>query len=121
MHRVATDNSPEDKPLQTTSFVVHATRGLIRDQKVRRVTMIAVLTTAVLLLILGSTVLQVPLNPHAHAGWFIFFWLVCAWLTITAMLLALFDLLMLRTDARRAEREMRADMENQTTRSPVDH
>lgn len=121
MQRVATHNPPDGKPLQTTSFVVHATRGLIRDQKVRRVTMIIVLTTALFLMILGSTVLQAALNPHEHPGWFIFFWLICAWLTVTAMLLAVFDLLMLRANARRAEREIRADMEHQTTRSPVDH
>ena len=109
------DNSPDDKPLQTRSFVVHATRGVIRDPKTRRVAMIIVLTAALLVMIVGSTALRSVLNPHEHPIWFIFFWLMCAWLTLTAVLLALFDLLMLRTDARKARRQLQEEVEKQTT------
>jgi hypothetical protein len=95
---------PPQKPLRTVSFVVHATRGVIRDQSVRRKMMFAILVVALVLLCAGSTFLAPVLNPHAHPGWFIFFWFVCGWLALTAMLLAAFDLIMVKKQARKAVR-----------------
>ena len=116
---MVTNETPEGKPLQHASFVIHATRGVIRDQKTRRRVMVFVLTAALVLMIFGSTVLQKVLNPRERPGWFLFFWLVCAWLTTTAILLAAFDLLMLRAEARKAKRELRKEMER-TSSSRVD-
>ena len=97
----------EEKQLQATSFVVHATRGVIRDRNTRRKAMAILLAVAVLFLISGFTFLAPLLNPHEHPWLVILFWVVCVWLTFTASLLALFDLLLLRLEARRAERELR--------------
>ena len=99
-----TNKSPDEKPLRTASFVIHATRGVIRDQTVRRKTMFIVILVALLWLFSGLTFLQNALNPREHLLRFAFFWLVCLWLTLTAMLLAIFDLLMVRVEARRARR-----------------
>jgi|SRR5947207_6404486 len=104
---MVTNNSPDEKPLKTASFAVHASRGLIRDARTRRKAMVLILTTALLLMVLGSTLLQTTLNPREHPGWFIFFWILCAWFTVTAILLAAFDLLMLRSEARKAQRALR--------------
>src|SRR6202030_1479944 len=104
-------NSPEKKQLQPVSFVAHATRGLIRDQRTRRKAMVFLLALAVLLLLLGFTVLQSALNPRAHPWFVILFWLVCVWLTFTALLLAIFDLLMIRLEARKGQRAMREKLE----------
>ncbi len=101
------ENSPEKKPLRTTSFVVHVTRGVIRDQNIRRKAMLFLLVIALLLLISGFTFLQPALNPQDHPWRVIFFWIVCIWLTFTVLLLALFDLLVLRLQTRRAERALR--------------
>src|SRR5438128_11434446 len=101
------ENSHEEKRLRTTSFVVHATRGVIRDQRTRRKAMMVLLALALLLLIAGFTFLQSALNPQEHPWRVIFFWIVCIWLTFTALLLALFDLLVLRLQAGRAERALR--------------
>ena len=98
--------SAPEKKLRKVSFAAHATRGIIRDQSMRRKTMAAVIAVAVLMLIGGSTVLQETLNPREHAVRFILFWLVCAWFTITALLLALFDALMVRAQARAARKEL---------------
>src|SRR2546426_1783777 len=95
------ENLPDDKKLRTTSFVVHATRGVIRDQNTRRKAMLFLLAFALVLLISGFTFLQPALNPHEHPWRVILFWIVCIWLTFTAMLLALFDLLVLRLEVRR--------------------
>ena len=66
--------------------------------------MFTLLVIALVLLFAGSTFLQSLLNPHQHPVWFILFWFVCGWLTLTAMLLAAFDLVRVRLDARKAER-----------------
>jgi RsiW-degrading membrane proteinase PrsW (M82 family) len=95
------ENSSEQKDLQTVSFVVHATRGVIRNQNTRRKATLFLLALVLVLLILGFTFLQPTLNPHEHPWRVILFWIVCIWLTFTAMLLALFDLLVLRLEVRR--------------------
>ena len=105
------ENSPEEKDLHAVSFVVHATRGVIRSQNIRRKTMLFLLALALLLLISGFTVLQPALNPREHPWRVIFFWIVCIWLTFTALLLALFNLLVVRLQARRAERALREKFE----------
>jgi len=82
--------------------------------------MVFVLTTALILMIFGTTALQKALDPHVRPGWFLFFWLVCAWLTTTAILLAVFDLLMVRTEARKAQRELRKEMDKTSSGSSTD-
>ena|SRR5438128_7422719 len=101
------NDSPHEKPLRTVSFVIHATRGIVRDHNTRRKAMFILLVVAMVLLFSGSTFLQGPLNHHEHPVWFILFWLTCGWLTLTAMLLAVFDLLVVRLETRKAERVLR--------------
>ena len=105
------DESPEEKNLETVSFVVHATRGVIRDQKTRRKAMVFCLALAVLLLATGFTIFQTALNPREHPWFVIWFWIACVWLTFTAMLLAVFDLLIIRSEARKARRALREKLE----------
>ena len=68
-------NSPEEKLLQATLFLVLATRGVIRDQKTRRKAMLFLLALALVLLILGGTLLPPLLNPpREHLLFALFFW-----------------------------------------------
>ena len=101
------EDSPEQKQLRTTSFVVHATRGVIRDQRTRRKAMAILLALAVVMLLAGFTVLQSFMNPREHPWFVILFWVACVWLTFTATLLAIFDLVIIRLEARRAQRALR--------------
>ena len=96
--------------MQTTSFAVHATRGLIRDQTMRRKTMFVILIVALVMLFVGSTFLQEFLNAREHPVWFTIYWFACGWLTLTAMLLALFDLLMVRMEARKTKKALQAQI-----------
>ena len=109
---------PREKKLSIASFAVHATRGLIRDQNTRRKTMFVLLVVALVLLCSGSTFLQPILVPREHPGWFILFWFICIWLTFTALLLAILDVLLIRAQRRKAEKILRAGLA-ETTDSPA--
>jgi hypothetical protein len=60
----------------------------------------------VVMLFCGATFLTPVLDPHARPGWFIFYWVVCAWITATAALLAVFDLLLVRAKSRAGRRTL---------------
>ena len=108
---------PKEKQLRATSFIVHATRGVIRDQRTRRKAMAFLLGVAVLLLISGFTFLAPVLNPHEHPWLVILFWVVCVWLTFTATLVAIFDLLAVRLEAKRAEQALREKLRSERSAS----
>lgn len=101
------ESRPEKKRFWMASFATHASRGLIRDQKARRKMMMAAVIGALVLILAGSTFLRDFLNPKERALAFVIFWVACAWLTVLAMLLALFDLLIVRAQARAARRALR--------------
>ena len=102
-----------DEParLRIVSFAIHSARGVIRDQSTRRWVMFITLVIAMLMLFFGTTFLQTLLSPREHPGWFILFWVACAWLTLTAFLLALFDLLMMRAQDRTARKIFREKLD----------
>ena len=100
------ETPPKPKSLRMLPFVTHATRGVIRDQRMRRRAMLTVLILAVVMVTSGSTFLQAWLHPREHMMRFLLFWLGCAWLTATALLLALLDLLLVRAAGRAARRKL---------------
>ena len=93
---------------------------MIRDPNTRRKTMFTLLIAALVLLFCGSTFLQSTLNPREHPFWFIFFWLICIWVTLTAMFLAVFDMLMVKLEARRAQRQLRESLKAKAPTSTAD-
>jgi len=105
--------SMADEPtrLRIVSFAIHSARGVIRDQPTRRRVMFITLVIAMLMLFSGTTFLQPLLSTREHPGWFLLFWVACAWLTLTALLLALFDLLMLRAQERTARKTLRQKLD----------
>ena len=107
-------NGPPPKRFWMVPFTIHATRGLLRDQQARRKTMAVSLILAIALLVAGLTVLRSWLDPHEHPFRCILYWLVCAWETVLVLLLALFDLLLVRAQARAA----RKALQQQISRSP---
>lgn len=89
-------------------LILQITRGLVRDQHTRRMTMFVVVIAALAMLFSGATFLSGPLV--ARPWLFIVYWAACAWLTLAAVLLAIFDLLMLRGMAARERRKLRAEI-----------
>jgi hypothetical protein len=104
------ETGPPEKRLRVAPFAVHATRGLLRDPKSRRRTMAVTVVVALVLLVTGLTVLRPWLNPHEHPLRFILFWLACAWETMLVILLALYDLLLMRAQEREARNALREEM-----------
>ena len=80
-------------------------RATLFDQQRRRNAMFYSIVTAGALLVLGATLFDGWLR--ASLTRFLVYWLVCAWLTLLAVLLAMLDLLILRAQGRRVERELR--------------
>jgi hypothetical protein len=112
------ETRPPEKRLAVAPFTIHAARGLLRDPKMRRIMMAFTIAIAAILLVIGLSGLRSWLNPHEHPWRFVLFWLVCAWQTSFALLLAVFDLLMTRARAR-AERKAFIDrVANPTATSP---
>jgi len=87
-------------------FSIQATQGIIRDRGARRKIMAFVLGAALVMMAVGLTTLAPWLEPHEHPGRFLFFWFVCGWWTLTAFLLAIADLLLLRVERKRTRKEI---------------
>ena len=85
-------------------LIIPITKGVLRDQSARRSAIFFVMLTALVMLFFGATFLDGWLRDHPAL--FIFYWLACAWATLTGLLLALYDLLMLRVAARREQRRL---------------
>ena len=97
-------------------LIVPITKGLIREQTTRRSAIFFVMLTALVMLFLGATFLDGWLREHPAL--FILYWLACAWATLTGLLLALYDILMLRVAARREQRRLAE--EHFKTKPPTD-
>ncbi|HZE12977.1 MAG TPA: hypothetical protein VE086_04400 [Chthoniobacterales bacterium] len=108
------ETRPPEKPLQVPSFAVHATKGLLRDPGSRRKAMAILLGATLMMVALGMFVLKTWLEPREHPVRFILFWLACGWITVTTLLLALLDILLVRGEARRARQALR----EKASRSP---
>jgi hypothetical protein len=90
--------------VRSIKFILAYTLGLIRDSRARRQTMFYTTLGSVLLLFVGSVLIDRTLKEHPL--WFIAWWGTCAWLMIASLLLAVFDILMIRAAARRARRKL---------------
>jgi protein-S-isoprenylcysteine O-methyltransferase Ste14 len=104
------ETRPEEKSFNVPSFAAHSTRGIIRDQKTRRSIMFALIGVALLMAVCGATFLSDVLNPRERLLSTALYWAACAWFTVTALLLALFDVLMLRAQGRAARRAFHAQV-----------
>jgi len=105
------------------------TRGILLDPRVRRWAMFVLLMAAMLMVFAGTTFLASSLYPPVRARpetnpagttflesglsmpWgFIIYWGICAWLTMAALMLALWDMLLLRIEARRERRRLEQEL-----------
>ena len=100
------------KRLRLLPFASHSALGLLRDRTARRWAMFVLLIAAMVLVFGGTTFFEPALSVREHPFWFLLFWLTCAWLTVTALLLALFDLLMVRRETRAQRQDLQRKLED---------
>ena len=96
--------------MNNPKFVIQVSKGLIRDQRARRTLMFYSVLTALVLLFAGSTVLSRLLDPHEHPFIVVAYWAGCAWITLLAVLLALYDMVKVRADVRRERRRLEREL-----------
>ena len=79
-------------------FIIAVCRGIVRDTQTRRRVLFFLLLAVMLLIFTGVVILNSWLN--AGPVRFVLYWGACLWLTLTVLLLALYDLLAVRQQAR---------------------
>ena len=89
-------------------FIIQVSKGLIRDHRMRRTLMFYDVLGVLILLFLGSTLFWQWLREHPV--FFLGYWAACGWLTTLAACLAIYDLIILRVEARRERRRLKKEM-----------
>lgn len=85
---------PPNRKLSPIELCLSIATGILHDAVQRRKAMFTIVLAALVLLFIGSTLLAGWLRAHPWV--FLFFWLGVAWLTLTSILLAIYDMLMMR-------------------------
>lgn len=113
----ASEEEPEESPTPAArepslkdhaGFVYLVSKGLVRDQKMRRNAMMYLVMSAVGMLFIGAVFLDGYLRERPMI--FAIYWLVCAWLTLCAVLLAVFDILLQFAKGRAYRRAMTKEL-----------
>jgi hypothetical protein len=94
--------------VNNVQFLIQVCRGIIRSQRVRRTLMFWDVLVVLVLMFLGSTFLWPWLRGHPFI--FLGYWGVCAWLTILAALLAVYDMAKVRLEAKHARDELKREL-----------
>jgi hypothetical protein len=103
--RLAQGNVP---PVLSPKAIANLTRVLIRDTRTRRGLMFHLALSAVVMVFVGGVVLDTFLRARPII--FLGFWGVCAWLTVSVILLAVFDMLIVRAEGRAARRKLEQEL-----------
>lgn len=86
-------------------FIILVTKGILRDRQMRRNVLFWIVVADLALLGIGSVLLDAWLTEHLVA--FLLYWGACFWLTLTALLLAVYDMLAIRGEARRERQRIK--------------
>jgi hypothetical protein len=98
--------------------ILLVTRGIILDPRSRRWAMFFLILASLLMAFAGDTFLASSIVTPMN---FIVYWGICAWLTFTALLLALWDILLLRVAARRERRRLEKDVADRKSQEAHNH
>ena len=86
-------------------FIIQASKGFIRDHRMRRTLMFYNALVVLVMSFLGATFFWPWLREHTL--FFLGYWAACAWFTILAACLAIYDLIRVRLEAREVERQIK--------------
>ncbi|HWL52973.1 MAG TPA: hypothetical protein VNQ90_11095 [Chthoniobacteraceae bacterium] len=93
---------------QTLAMIIAISRGIAYDLRMRRSVLFFVILAAMLMAFGGAVLFDAWLMERPLL--FIFYWLACAWLVVLSILMALFDMLLLRRAALEEERRLKAEV-----------
>jgi hypothetical protein len=85
-------------------LIIQICKGLIRSHRVRRTIMFWDVILVLLLSFAGATFFWNWLR--ANPVWFLGYWAACGWFTILAAVLAVYDMIRVRLEGRRAEERL---------------
>lgn len=94
--------------MNNARFIIQVCKGLIRHGRARRTLMFYTTVVLLVLCFVGATFLSTWLRGHPLI--FLGFWGLVAWLTMLIVLLALYDMVKVRADGRRAHRQLEESM-----------
>jgi type III secretory pathway component EscV len=108
--RPAEDESPKKSSGTKRGFgLIYAiSHGLVRNQESRRKAMNWSIMVSAVMVFVGATFLSGYLQSRPAV--FIGFWLACAWFMLLAVLLAVFDILVLQAKSRASRKAMHNTM-----------
>ena len=89
-------------------FIIQVSKGLLRGHRARRILMFYDVIVVLVMVFLGSTFLWPWLRERPL--YFLIYWTVCAWLTVIALGLAVYDMAKVRLEAREARRQLKKDL-----------
>ena len=92
-------------------FLIQVFKGLIRGHHARRPLMFWTVLSVLVFLFAGVTFFWSWLR--AHPFFFLGYFGLCAWLTVLSALLAIYDLIVVRQEARRLRRQLEQDFLNE--------
>ena len=95
--------------MNNARFVIQISKGLIRDQRARRMVMFYSVIVALVLIFAGSIMFS-DAWAHEHPFLYIGYWAGCAWITLLAVLLAFYDIVKVRADVRRERRRLEREL-----------
>jgi len=93
--------------VNNAQFIIQVCRGIIRSRRVRRTVMFWDVLAVMVMMFLGSTFFWPWLRERPFI--FLGYWAACAWLTILAALLAVYDMAKVRLDAKHARDELKRE------------
>ena len=92
-----------EKPV---SFILLVSKGILRDRTMRRKALFGIVLAVLFMLGLGILVLDEWLNAHVIV--FLLYWGACFWLTLSCILLAFYDMLLVRLEAQVERRRIKS-------------
>ena len=84
-------------------------KSVLRDTRLRRNVMLWVMAVAMGMLFLGSWLMSDEW-ARKHVALYFAYWAACGWLTLTGLLLAVFDMLVIRAMAKAMRRRIEEDI-----------
>ncbi len=87
------------------SFILLLSKGILLDRPMRRRVLFWIVVANLGLLGTGALLLDAWLSEHPVL--FLLFWGACLWLTLTSLLLAIYDLLAIRREAARERQRLK--------------